>query len=111
MNFPDKLAQLKSDYLKDKSTKEISQLKKIYVVKDGLLDQLTADFKLLGSEDKKKYGSDLQKLKILIHDDLSKSSDYEVQETVIDVTSYSSLKNIGHLHPYTHITRLLEDIL
>ena len=101
---------IKSNYLKDKSTKELSQLKKIYVAKDGILDQLTNEFKLLGNEDKKKYGSDLQSLKIMIHEDLSKSLDYQVSETKIDVSSYKSLKSIGHLHPYTHITRLLEDI-
>jgi phenylalanyl-tRNA synthetase alpha chain len=110
MNFQDKLAQLKSEYLKDKSIKELSHLKKIYVTKDGLLDQLTADFKLLNNDDKKKYGSDLQSLKIMIHNDLNKSNDYHVEEIKIDVTSYKSLKNIGHLHPYTHVTRLLEDI-
>jgi phenylalanyl-tRNA synthetase alpha chain len=110
MNFKDKLAQFKSDYLNDKSIKEHSQLKKIYVIKDGLLDKLTSEFKLLSAEDKKNYGSELQSLKIMIHDDLSKSLDYQVSETRIDVTSYKSLKDIGHLHPYTHITRLLEDI-
>ena len=110
MNFQEKLDQLKFDYQKDRTTKEISQLKKIYLAKNGLLDLLTADFKLLDNEDKKKFGPILQSIKVMIHDDLNKSVEYQIQDIKLDVTSYKTVKQMGHLHPYTHITRLLEDI-
>ena len=110
MNFQNKLDQLKINYQNDQKSKDIGFLKKLYTAKNGLLDQLTDDFKSLSIDDKKKYGQDLQALKVFIHEDLNKPQEILIKETNLDVTSYKPLKEIGHLHPYTHITRLLEDI-
>lgn len=110
MNFKEKLDQLKKQYDLDKSKHEITELKKLYSAKDGYLDQITELFKKLDTDDKRLFGKDLQNFKQLVHQDVTLTIEQKVSKQVLDVTAYKPHQARGHLHPYTHITRLLEDI-
>lgn len=110
MNFKEKLDQLKNIYLTDKNNLDLNNLKKKYTSKNNLLDEITDAFKLLNNEEKRLFGKDLQSFKQEVHLDLNPIVVHKIAEKKLDVTAYKPYQVKGHLHPYTHITRLLEDI-
>ena len=110
MNFKEKLDQLKNIYLTDKNNLDLNNLKKKYTSKNNLLDEITDAFKLLNNEEKRLFGKDLQSFKQEVHVDLNPIVIHKIAEKKLDVTAYKPYQVKGHLHPYTHITRLLEDI-
>jgi len=110
MNFNDKLNQLKDLFIKDSTTLSYSEIKKKYSGKGSVVDLLTDEFKKLSSDEKKDYGSLLQEVKKEIHEFINKKEEIKVTKKILDVTAYKPNAKRGHLHPYTHITRKLEDI-
>lgn len=118
----EQLQTLQADFtaaLANISTQEsLKELETEYLGKKGKLKAILAGVKDLSIEDKKTIGVAANEMKKDFIETLSqKSSQLELaafaqieEDEAIDVTIGYPSKNLGHKHPISHATELLEDI-
>jgi len=102
------IEKLKKEVLtfKGKDSNELALFKQRFLGKKGLLNKLFSDFKSLSIEEKKKLGSPLNKLKVLINDKCQDHNQTKVQKksnTSIDLTLPGINTNIGAIHPISFV--------
>lgn len=97
---------------------DLKELENEYLGKKGKLKAILAGVKDLSIEDKKTVGVAANEMKNMFIEQLAEKaqeledlyfSEIESEEA-IDVTIWYPSKNLGHKHPISHATELLEDI-
>ncbi len=97
---------------------ELENVRVKYLGRQGELAELISTLKELSAEEKRVIGPELNALKTELHAAFEAKKESfieterkraEAQKAHFDVTAYIQ-RPIGSLHPYTHITRLIEDI-
>ncbi len=118
----EKLLELKENFSKalesTSNTQQLKELENMYLGKKGLLKEILAGIKNLSNEDKKTIWVESNELKVFILKKLEwKSKEIEAQKfeeivasEALDVTAEFPSKDLGHKHPITTATELLEDI-
>jgi len=117
-----KLLQLQSDFLKAleniSNQEDLKELESKYLWKKWLLKDILAGIKDLNNEDKKIIWVESNKLKNIILKEIKEKiqilekEKFEkiVTNETIDVTAEFPSKSLGHKHPISIATELLEDI-
>lgn len=117
-----KLSVLKNDFISklssSQSENEVESIKNEFLWKEWSLKEILAGIKDLSSEDKKTIGVEANILRQFFEEEISKKrielkeslyNNQEKQET-IDVTLEYPLENLGHMHPISTASRMLEEI-
>jgi len=116
------LSDLKKDFIEKLANVEnqwqLKELESEYLGKKGLLKGILAGIKDLSNEEKKTIGVESNTLKEYILEELDKKSreihsadiTKQIESESIDVTAQFPSKNLGHKHPISIATELLEDI-
>lgn len=111
--------ELYSSLLKLENSKQLITLRVHFLGKKGIITALLSDIKNLSPEEKRTFGSLINKLKIDAetkideYEKLLISKEMESHNTKLqnfDVTASKILESEGHLHPYTHIIEEIENI-
>lgn len=117
-----KLQALKADFTQKLSTlsqtASLKELEAEYLGKKGLLKEILAGIKDLSSEEKKTIGVQSNTLKEYILEELDKKAreihaleiTKQIEGESLDVTAQFPSKNLGHKHPISIASELLEDI-
>jgi phenylalanyl-tRNA synthetase alpha chain len=116
------LENLKNEFIESIATinspETLENLEKDFLGKKGKLNDILKGIKDLSNEDKKTVGPEANKLKVFIGEQIEKKQ-AELEEAKyakieeeerIDVTAEFPSKNLGHKHPISITSNLLEEI-
>ncbi|MFK7779836.1 MAG: phenylalanine--tRNA ligase subunit alpha [Candidatus Gracilibacteria bacterium] len=118
----EQLANLKNEFIENvaviDSAEKLEILEKNFLGKKGKLNGILKGIKDLSNEDKKIIGPEANKLKLFIGEEVEKKqvnlqeAKYAKieEEEKIDVTAEFPSKNLGHKHPISITSNLLEEI-
>lgn len=118
----EQLANLKNEFIENiksiNSAENLENLEKDFLGKKGKLNEILKGIKDLSNDDKKIIGPEANKLKVFIETEVEKKqtkleeAKYAriEEEEKIDVTAEYPSKNLGHKHPISITSNLLEEI-
>jgi phenylalanyl-tRNA synthetase alpha chain len=117
-----KLSLLKNDFISklssSQSENEVESIKNEFLWKEWSLKEILAGIKDLSPEDKKTIGVEANILRQFFEEEISKKRvelkeafyNYKEKQETIDVTLEYPLENLGHMHPISTASRMLEEI-
>jgi phenylalanyl-tRNA synthetase alpha chain len=119
-NFIDFLIDIKNKFQSEldlvSTQQELLELRQRYCRKDGLLAEITDQFKVLSQEEKKNIGSELVGIKKYVNDLLSKKEEAIFLKKVnfpdpiiFDPSLEKNIIHDGVLHPYTETISFVSD--
>lgn len=118
-----KISNIKEECLdkvkKASSEQEIEDIRVHFLGRKGIIADLMQQLKEMSVEEKRTYGPLLNELKTILNEKIeekfdalkkAKEEQEELKRKYFDVTAYKPQQLFGTLHPYTYVSKKIEDV-